>query len=124
MVSPEEFSFRLVQRVGSVKADFTVRSKMEVDEAAKTVVITSSGQDMSLGSTIRAIQTFVLLDHGSTTQIEIKADVHITGRIATFGHRIIASKAEQVTVDAMHNVELLLETAGRAIPERSAGAHR
>jgi carbon monoxide dehydrogenase subunit G len=40
--------------------------------------------------------------------VSINADVQITGRIATVGHRIIGAKAEQVTVEAIRNVEQLL----------------
>ena len=57
---------------------------------------------------------FVITDEGGKTEVHISADVQITGKIATFGHRIIAAKAEQVTVAAIRNVEdLLAARAGR-----------
>jgi uncharacterized protein len=110
MVGPGEFTCLLVQHVGSVKAKFALRTKLVVDDATRTVVTTSDGVDRSLGSTVKATQTFSLSDHGDTTGVDIKADVQIAGRIATFGHRIIATKAEQVTVEAIRNVDMLLES--------------
>jgi len=108
MAGPDEFTCKLVQHVGSVKASFVLRTQMQVDEATRTVSTTSSGQDRGLGSSVKATQTFVLTEAGAGTQVDITADVQVTGRIATFGHRIIGAKAEQVTVQAIRNVEQLL----------------
>jgi uncharacterized protein len=108
MVGPDEFTCMLVQRVGSVKAAFALRTQLQVDRAAREVVTTSAGQDRSLGSSVKALQTFGIAAEGDKTRVSISADVQITGRIATFGHRIIAAKAEQVTVEAIRNVEELL----------------
>ena len=108
MTGPDEFTCKLVQRVGSVKAAFELRTRLQVDKAARTVVATIEGQDRGLVSTVKAVQTFTISAEGSKTQVRISADVQITGRIATFGHRIIGAKAEQVTVEAIRNVEDLL----------------
>jgi carbon monoxide dehydrogenase subunit G len=108
MVGPGEFTCLLVQHVGSVKAAFALRSSLLVDEASRTVTASSTGQDRGLGSAVKAAQTFVLSAAGDRTRVSIEADVQITGRIATFGHRIIGAKAEQVTVEAIRNVDLLL----------------
>jgi carbon monoxide dehydrogenase subunit G len=108
MAGPDEFTCKLVQRVGSVKAAFALRTRLQVDEAARTVVTTSEGQDQSLASTVKAVQTFAISAERGKTQVRISAEVQINGRIATFGHRIIGAKAEQVTVEAIRNVEDLL----------------
>jgi carbon monoxide dehydrogenase subunit G len=108
MVGPGEFTCKLVQRVGSVKAAFALRTQLEIDEDGRKVVSTSAGEDRSLGSSVKAIQTFGITPENDKTRVSISADVQITGRIATFGHRVIAAKAEQVTVEAIRNVEELL----------------
>jgi carbon monoxide dehydrogenase subunit G len=110
MTEPTAFSCKLVQRVGSAKANFELTSTLSIDEAAHSVNAKSHGRDRALGSTVSADQTFALTDTDGKTTVEIKADVQITGRIATFGHRIIATKAEQVTVEALQNVDGLLRS--------------
>jgi carbon monoxide dehydrogenase subunit G len=110
MTDPTAFTCKLVQRVGSAKANFQLASTLTVDEPAHSVMAKSDGRDRALGSTVSASQSFALSDTGGKTTVEIKADVQITGRIATFGHRIIATKAEQVTVEALNNVEELLRS--------------
>jgi carbon monoxide dehydrogenase subunit G len=110
MSGPTAFTCKLVQRVGSAKANFDLSSTLEVNEETKEVVAQSDGKDRALGSTVSARQTFSLSDTGTGTKVEIAANVQITGRIATFGHRIIAAKAEQVTVEALQNVDELLKS--------------
>ena len=110
MSGPTAFTCKLTQRVGSAKANFDLSSTLEVDEESKQVVAQSDGKDRALGSTVSARQSFSLTDTGSATRVEIQANVQITGRIATFGHRIIAAKAEQVTVEALQNVGDLLKS--------------
>jgi carbon monoxide dehydrogenase subunit G len=108
MSGPTAFTCKLVQRVGSAKANFDLTSNLEVDEAAHEVVVTSEGRDRALGSTVNARQTFRLRDLGETTEVAIQATVQMTGRIATFGHRIIASKTEQVTMEGLANLNAML----------------
>jgi carbon monoxide dehydrogenase subunit G len=105
------FTCKLIQRVGSAKANFDLRSTLDIDAASWRVLAQSDGRDRALGSSVSARQTFSLAEVDSdTTRVDIVAEVQITGRIATFGHRIIATKAEQVTVDALRNVEALLRS--------------
>jgi carbon monoxide dehydrogenase subunit G len=111
MVGPREFTCTLTQHVGSAKANFALRSTLEVDEDARVVTALSDGRDRALGSSVKAKQRFALEAAGDDrTKVDITADVQITGRIATFGHRIIAAKAEQVTVEAVENVQRMLES--------------
>lgn len=111
MTGDDRFACKLVQRVGSAKANFTLASVLEVDEPARRVVVDSDGRDRALGSTVsaRQVMQFSTTDHGGT-RVAIDATVQITGRLATFGHRVLATKAEQVTVDAVSNVEKLLKS--------------
>jgi uncharacterized protein len=120
MTGPGEFSCLLAQQVGSVKAAFALRARLEIDEAARTVIATVSGQDRRLGSSVQARQTFAVAPAGDGTVVSIQAQVQITGRIATFGNRIIGAKAEQVTIEAVRNVEqLLAPRADPAAPQRA-----
>jgi carbon monoxide dehydrogenase subunit G len=109
MSGPTKFTCRLIQRVGSAKANFDLRTTLDVDAAEHVVVQHSDGRDRALGSTVSARQKFSVSDIGDgRTQVDIDADVQITGRIATFGHRIITAKTEQVTMEGLQNVDQLL----------------
>ena len=106
MIAERAFTCVLTQKVGSVRARFALTSELVADDARRVVTAQTRGADPALGSTVDARQTFTLVpagDQGATV-----ADVRISGRIATFGHRVIAAKAEQVTLEAIRNVDELL----------------
>ena len=109
MGSDQAFGCRLTQKVGSVKASFKLDNRLENVEHMQSLTVVSEGRDMTLNSSVRTNQTFVLKEAGAETEVEIKADIRVTGRIATFGGRIILAKAEQVTVEALGNVSRLLK---------------
>jgi uncharacterized protein len=112
---PQEFDCVISQRVGSVKSKFNLHTVISDLDARKSLTLVSTGQDRSLGSNVKANLKFDLADKGEATEVEIVADFQVTGRIATFGHRIIAAKAEQVVMEALRNVDqLLAERRGSA----------
>jgi carbon monoxide dehydrogenase subunit G len=106
---PDTFDCVLSQRVGSVKANFTLTTKMSELVPKKSVTAITEGRDSSLQSNVKAVQTFLLSPRGDETEVEIVAQFQITGKIATFGHRIILAKAEQVTVETLRNLSDLLQ---------------
>jgi carbon monoxide dehydrogenase subunit G len=71
--------------------------------------VVTEGRDRVLNSAVRTTQTFELHDWGDECEVTIGATINVSGRIATFGHRVILSKAEQVTVEALDNISALLE---------------
>jgi carbon monoxide dehydrogenase subunit G len=105
---PQEFDCVISQRVGSVKSKFTLHTVISDLDPRKRLTLVSTGQDRSLGSNVKANLQFGLGDKGEATEVDIVADFQVTGRIATFGHRIIAAKAEQVVMEALRNVDQLL----------------
>jgi carbon monoxide dehydrogenase subunit G len=112
---PQEFDCVISQRVGSVKSKFNLHTVISDLDARKSLTLVSSGQDRSLGSNVKANLKFGLSEKGEATEVDIVADFQVTGRIATFGHRIIAAKAEQVVMEALRNVDqLLAERRGSA----------
>ena len=113
--SPTEFDSVLVSRVGPVTSNFELNTRLHHIVPEVSLTATSEGEDPDLDSWVRAEQRFDLATTDSGTVITITADVSITGRIATYGQRIIASKAEQVVLQTVSNVsELLKERRSRS----------
>lgn len=109
MTSDQSFNCRLVQRVGSVKADFKLKNELQDVVPQQSLVVVSDGRDNTLNSSVRTTQSFELESVDGQTQVAIKADIRVTGRIATFGGQIIQAKAQQVTLEALDNVANLLK---------------
>jgi carbon monoxide dehydrogenase subunit G len=108
MQGEREFDCVVTQRVGSVKSSFRIAARMIDIVPAQAVTIVCEGKDKVLGSNVHANVKFGLSEEGETTLVDILADFQVTGRIATFGQRIIAAKAEQVVMKALRNVDQLL----------------
>jgi hypothetical protein len=108
MRGEREFDCRVTQRVGSVKSSFGIRAEMADLVPNEQVTIVCEGKDKMLGSNVRATVRFRLGEEGEATAVDIAADFQVTGRIATFGQRIIAAKAEQVVMQSLRNVDQLL----------------
>src|SRR5262245_15585330 len=105
---PQEFDCVISQRVGSVKSKFNLHTVISDLDARKSLRLVSTGQDRSLGSNVKANLKFDLADNGEATEVDIVADFQVTGRIATFGHRIIAAKAEPEVIAERRHVDQLL----------------
>lgn len=108
---PNEFNALLTQRVGPVKARFKLTTRLTDLEPLKSVTAVVEGADSGIASTVGSEQVFAFteVDGGAATEITITADVRMVGRVATFGQRIVATKAEQVIVGSVANVSRLLE---------------
>jgi carbon monoxide dehydrogenase subunit G len=106
-----EFTALMTQRVGPVTARFRLNTKLINLDPPRSVTVISEGHDPDLDSTVRAEQRFELRAADGGTDVNISADIRMTGRVATFGQRIISTKAERVVLDAFANVSTLL--AGR-----------
>jgi carbon monoxide dehydrogenase subunit G len=109
MTGDHEFDCVVNQRVGSVKSSFKLHNVIGDLDPNHSLTVVSEGRDAKLNSQVKATQEFTFRPDGHETEVDIVADFQVTGRIATFGHRIILAKAEQVTVEALRNVERLLE---------------
>ena len=116
---PQEFDALLTQKVGPVTARFQLNTKLSNFETEKSVTALSEGRDPELDSWVRAEQTFEISPVDDQTEVRISADIRMTGRLATFGQRIILAKTEQVVIEALNNVSKLLEA--KASPPESPG---
>jgi carbon monoxide dehydrogenase subunit G len=108
MKGEREFDCIVSQRVGSVKSNFSLHTVVGDIQPLQRLTLESHGQDRALGSSVKANLQFGLAGRGEETEVDIVADFQVTGRIATFGHRIISAKAEQVVMEALRNVDKLL----------------
>lgn len=108
LTSAHEFGCIISQRVGSVKANFALRTVIVDMEPQCMLTAVSEGRDDVLNSSVKATQQFSFSSEGPGTDVEIRAQFQVTGKIATFGQRIISAKAEQVTVETLRNVSEVL----------------
>lgn len=110
--SPTSFRCLMTQKVGHVTTRLELKNELTEIQPKRRVTVVSEGDDKKLRASVRTEQTFELSENGDRTDVQIRADIHVTGRIATFGGRIILAKTEQIVVEALENVEQLLQSRG------------
>jgi len=109
-------------KLGPVSLSYKGRgSFVERDESARRVVITASGQDSRGAGGASAKVTAVLqsADGDATTQVNVVADLDISGRAAQFGRGIIADVSGRLVKQFADG---LAETIGAGAAPAPAGA--
>jgi uncharacterized protein len=110
MLDGQRFRCVLTQNVGAVTARFDLETTIEDVEPRTRVVAVSRGFDRKLASDVRSRQSFQFSEvPEGGTRVDVSAEYRITGRIATFGHRILTAKAEQLTMQTVERITRLLE---------------
>lgn len=79
------FDATLVVKFGPAKVKFQVRAALELDEPARMGRVTTRGKDNQGGTRVRATMHFKVTEQEGTvgSTIAIKAEVEVTGRLAT-----------------------------------------
>ncbi|MGH9245230.1 MAG: CoxG family protein, partial [Acidimicrobiales bacterium] len=106
---PNQFAALMTQKVGPVTARFRLSTSLTDLVPATSLTAVSEGRDPELDSSVRAEQRFTFRSVDDATDVDISADIRMTGRVATFGQRIISTKAEQVVVQSLANISELIE---------------
>jgi carbon monoxide dehydrogenase subunit G len=94
-LDPEHFTLRMKTRVGPIAATFECQiAVIKLDRDSHSGAFEISGRDTRLGAGLRAITSFNLSDQGAETNIRLKTEADIAGRIAQYGHGIIRQRAD------------------------------
>lgn len=105
----EEGRFKVVVRVGVgfIKGNFGFEIGMKDLQPPAHAVATGRGG--GLGSAVDVTSTIDLADDGGTTRLDWKADVVISGPIASIGARVLDSTVEKKTGELFQCLKTQLE---------------
>lgn len=132
-IGDDTYTGAVVMKVGPIKISYggTV-SFRDIDVAAKRLVLDASGKENTGKGSAAATVTVQLKDAGGTsTNVEVHANLQVTGKVAQFGRSAMADVAGRVIDQFASNLSVLLgesgtpATAGSANPAVEDGsAHR
>ena len=94
----EAFEGTVKVKLGPVSMTFAGKGRfVERDEAARTMVVEASGRDSRGGGTAKATIRAVLVPSGDdATDVKVKTDMAVTGRVAQFGRGMIADVSSRL----------------------------
>jgi carbon monoxide dehydrogenase subunit G len=118
-VDDKTYNGKMKVKLGPISAQFQGTATIEeLDEAAHTGLISAKGADRQGGSRASAKVEYLLTDGGSSTEVNITADVTLQGSMAQFGRTgLIQEVSSQLTKEFASCIEGKL---GAATPEAAA----
>ena len=107
----EEFHGIVKIKVGPITAQYKgTATYLERNNEDKKVVIKGDGRDVRGAGNASAIITAQLTEISSTTtQVSVKTELTITGKVAQFGRGAISDVSAKLMTQFAKNLELLLE---------------
>ncbi len=103
-------------KLGPINMSYKGTAVLEgVDEANRTATIAASGKDVRGGGTARAaVDTKLEAVSESRTRMMVNADVHLTGKVASFGRGAIQDVSAKLFGQFAECLRQTLEDEGRA----------
>ena len=110
----EEFHGIVKIKVGPITAQYKgTATYVERDQENKKVVIKGDGRDVRGAGNASALITATLAETSpTTTQVEVKTELTITGKVAQFGRGAIGDVSAKLMTQFAKNLEDLLEPQG------------
>lgn len=107
----EEFHGIVKIKVGPITAQYKgTATYLERDQENKKVVIKGDGRDVRGAGNASALITATLTEtSATTTQVEVKTELTITGKVAQFGRGAISDVSAKLMTQFAKNLEELLE---------------
>jgi uncharacterized protein len=109
-------------KLGPINMSYKGTAVLEgVDEANRTARISASGKDVRGGGTARAgVDTKLEAVSESRTRMVVNADVHLTGKVASFGRGAIQDVSAKLFGQFAECLRQTLEDEGRAAAQPAA----
>lgn len=108
VTGPSTFDVEMVQQVGPIGLTFELGVRVAELRRPNRAVIDIEGGDRRLGARVRQHQELTFEAGEAGTIVRIVADVSVTGRLATFGQRVIDAKAQELMDGMIANIEALV----------------
>ncbi len=118
VLSPTEYVAVMHQKIAFISAKFKLRTTITEQRAPEYLCAEGTGEDASVASSLKQ-RTEVFLSPTSTggTELRIKVNVDLLGRLGTFGLSVMKTKADRLWEEFGANLAAKLE--GREMPSGS-----
>lgn len=103
---------RVAVKVGPFRANFEGEARVLYQDESKSVRLDGKGVDRKGASRGRMIMDCRLTEAGPATEVDVEADVQLSGNLAQFGRTgLIKEVASALTADFVRNAEKALAAA-------------
>lgn len=122
VISPTEYVAVMHQKIAFISAKFKLRTHITEQRAPEYLCAEGTGEDASVASSLKQrSEVFLTPTADGGTELRIKVNVDLLGRLGTFGLSVMKTKADRLWEEFGANLKARLE-AGGLPPPVTAGA--
>lgn len=121
VVSPTEYVALMHVKIAFVSAKFKLRTTIVEQRAPEYLRAEGTGEDASVASSLKqGSEVFLEPTSDGGTELRIKVNVDVLGRLGTFGLSVMKTKADRMWDEFGANLKARIEAGG--LPEGAAAA--
>ena len=113
VVSPTEYVAVMHQKISFISARFKLRTRIVEQRAPEYLRVEGTGEDTSVASSLKQrSEIFLSATPDGGTELRIKIDVDLLGRLGAFGLSVMKTKADRIWEEFGNNLAVRLEGGG------------
>ena len=128
VVGPTEYVAVMHQKISFISARFKLRTRIVEQRAPEYLRVEGTGEDTSVASSLKQrSEIFLSATPDGGTELRIKIDVDLLGRLGAFGLSVMKTKADRIWEEFGANLAARLESgagASAAAPQPAGGLSR
>lgn len=115
VLSPTEYVAEMHQKIAFISARFKLRTRIAEQRAPEYLRAEGTGEDASVASSLKQrSEVFLTPAPGGGTELRIKVQVDLLGRLGTFGLSVMKTKADRLWEEFGANLKACIEAGGLA----------
>jgi len=113
VISPTEYVAVMHQKISFISAKFKLRTHIVEQRAPEYLRAEGTGEDASVASSLKQTsEVFLAATPEGGTELRIKVNVDVLGRLGTFGLSVMKTKADRMWEEFGANLKARIEAGG------------
>ena len=117
VISPTEYVAEMHQKISFINAKFKLRTHIVEQRAPEYLRAEGTGEDASVASSLKQTsEVFLTPTADGGTELRIKVNVDVLGRLGAFGLSVMKTKADRLWEEFGRNLAARIEAGGMPTP--------
>ena len=117
VISPTEYVAEMHQKISFISAKFKLRTQIVEQRAPEYLRVEGTGEDASVASSLKQTsEVFLAPTADGGTELRIKVNVDVLGRLGAFGLSVMKTKADRLWEEFGRNLAGRIEAGGMPAP--------
>ncbi|NIF85865.1 4-hydroxybenzoyl-CoA reductase [Comamonas sp. Tr-654] len=123
VISPTEYVAEMHQKISFISAKFKLKTRIVEQKAPEYMRVEGTGEDASVASSLKQTsEVFLTPATNGGTELRIKVNVDVLGRLGAFGLSVMKTKADRLWEEFGSNLAARIEAGGLALDAPGAAS--